>query len=95
MDEKHGLGKETKFNFKYAGENTLDSLRLGETVSRNGKKRGIETTAYIGLMIAGILMAIVGSLATLLLGNPYVKQALLSIGQQTGAYTARLKIMLA
>ncbi|KAL1966663.1 hypothetical protein VTN77DRAFT_3860 [Rasamsonia byssochlamydoides] len=92
MDEKQGLGKETKFNFKYAGENTVGSLSLGETVSLNRKKRGIETMAYVGLMIAGLFLAIVGSLAVLLLGNPYVKQALLSVSQQTEAYTARLKI---
>lgn len=81
IDGKQGLGKETKFNFKYADEDTLDSLSLGKVIGLNGSKRGIETLAYVGVMTTGlIIIAIVWSLAAILLGNPYLKQCLLDVG---------------
>jgi hypothetical protein len=81
MDEKRGLGIETKFDFKYADERALDSLRLGEIIDLTDNEFGLETLAYAGITVAGIIMCLVWSLALLFFGNAYVKRLLQGLGQ--------------
>jgi hypothetical protein len=51
MDEKIGLGKESRFEFKYVPTLTR-TTRLGERRSARFERPGVETLAQLGLLAA-------------------------------------------
>jgi hypothetical protein len=67
MDEKYRLGNQTHFDFKYNGGPARDSMSLLDATDLHGEKRGIETMAWVGLMMPGFYLAFLGIVAAVLL----------------------------
>jgi hypothetical protein len=59
MDEKTGLGKESRFEFKYVPTLTR-TTRLGERRSTRFERPGVETLARLGLLAAFIGVVALG-----------------------------------
>lgn len=66
-DEKYGLGKETQFDFNPDGGLARDSMSLLDAIDLKGEKSGIETMAWVGLVLTGFYLAFLGIIAIVVL----------------------------
>lgn len=89
LDEKMGLGHETRFEFKYVPTLTR-TTRLGERRTTKFERRGVETLARLGLLAALSAVVTIGMalvFAARVLPSTQLLQAVqMRCTQQSGLY---------